>query len=150
MCSLIVEYYRDECKKYGRVRSVVIPQPPPKPEPQLIDGQMVTPQPAEPAGEEEPLEPKVPGLGKIFIEFSKVEDARRAQVALGGRRYDGRLIITTFFDEEKFKAGERKVNLAHLVAEQSAEDQQMLQRQQQQFAMAAMHNTFVKGEDYHS
>jgi splicing factor U2AF subunit len=146
----MIEDIKEECKKHGRVRSVVIPQPPPKPQAQLIDGQMIIPQAPEQTGEEDPLEPKVPGLGKIFIEFSKVEDARRAQVALGGRRYDGRLIITTFFDEEKFKAGERRVNLAHLVGEQSAEDLQILQRQQQQFAMAAMHNTFVKGDDYHA
>jgi len=45
----------------------------------------------------------VPGYGKVFIEFYDVEDAKTAQRALSGRRYDGRMVITSYLSEEKWQ-----------------------------------------------
>jgi len=45
----------------------------------------------------------VAGYGKVFIEFYDVEDAKTAQRALSGRRYDGRMVITSFLSSEKWK-----------------------------------------------
>ncbi|RWS28228.1 splicing factor U2AF 50 kDa subunit-like protein [Leptotrombidium deliense] len=56
----IVEDIRDECSKYGNVRSLEIPRP--------IEGV------------------EVPGLGKIFVEFNSVSDCQKAQQNLAGRK----------------------------------------------------------------
>jgi len=39
---------------------------------------------------------------KIFIEYSTVEEAVRAQKELAGRRFDGRMLITSFLPESRW------------------------------------------------
>merc|ERR1711887_432535 len=57
----ILEDIREECGKFGEVRSLEIPRPVPGVE--------------------------VPGLGKVFIEFTSSSDCQAAQLSLTGRKF---------------------------------------------------------------
>jgi len=71
----ILEDVEEECKKYGDVRSVVIPRP----------------------GRDPPS-----GVGKVFVEFSNTDEAARARAALEGRQFASRVVAATFHSEEAF------------------------------------------------
>lgn len=71
---------KGECTKYGPVISLQIPRPVPD----------VT----------------VPGLGKIFVEFASVEFAQRAQLALSGRKFAGRIVVTSYIPEDRYMVGQ--------------------------------------------
>ncbi|KEP67213.1 UNVERIFIED_CONTAM: U2 snRNP auxilliary factor, large subunit, splicing factor subfamily protein [Hammondia hammondi] len=46
------------------------------------------------------------GVGKVFLRYSDVTAARKAQLMLNGRRFDSnRVVCAAFFPEEKFAAG---------------------------------------------
>lgn len=77
----IVEDIEDECSKYGRVRSIEIPRPPRDPN----------------SGKQ------VPGLGKVFVEFDSATDAQRAQLNLAGRRFADRVVVTSYFDRDRYR-----------------------------------------------
>jgi len=73
------------------------------------------------------------GYGKVYIEYEHIEDAKTAQRALSGRRYDGRMVITSFHPEEKWKT--RTLEPDPLVLDEShyyAAQQQYQQQLQQQ------------------
>jgi len=72
----ILEDIREECTKYGEVRSVEIPRPVPGVE--------------------------VPGCGKVFIEFSSTSECQKAQHALTGRKFSNRVVVTSYFDPDKY------------------------------------------------
>merc|ERR1719187_528349 len=72
----ILEDIREECAKYGEVRSIEIPRPVPG-----VD---------------------VPGCGKVFIEFSTDSECQKAQHALSGRRFRNRVVVTSYFDPDKY------------------------------------------------
>eukprot|EP00092_Neocalanus_flemingeri_P027874 GFUD01030258.1.p2 GENE.GFUD01030258.1~~GFUD01030258.1.p2 ORF type:complete len:431 (+),score=104.89 GFUD01030258.1:81-1373(+) len=72
----ILEDIREECAKYGEVRSIEIPRPVPG-----VD---------------------VPGCGKVFIEFSTDSECQKAQHALSGRRFSNRVVVTSYFDPDKY------------------------------------------------
>ncbi|XP_012158820.1 splicing factor U2AF 50 kDa subunit-like [Ceratitis capitata] len=72
----ILEDIKDECNKYGIVRSVEIPRP--------IEGV------------------DVPGCGKVFVEFNSVIDCQKAQQALTGRKFSDRVVVTSYFDPDKY------------------------------------------------
>lgn len=72
----ILEDIKDECNKYGVVRSVEIPRP--------IEGV------------------DVPGCGKVFVEFNSVVDCQKAQQALTGRKFSDRVVVTSYFDPDKY------------------------------------------------
>lgn len=82
----ILEDVEEECKKYGRVRSIEIPRPPP--------GR---------SNEDEDDESKVPGLGKVFVEFDSPTEAQRAQQNLAGRRFANRIVVTSYFDRDRYR-----------------------------------------------
>eukprot|EP01059_Diplonema_ambulator_P004579 TRINITY_DN14299_c0_g2_i2.p1 TRINITY_DN14299_c0_g2~~TRINITY_DN14299_c0_g2_i2.p1 ORF type:complete len:550 (+),score=181.79 TRINITY_DN14299_c0_g2_i2:213-1652(+) len=42
------------------------------------------------------------GVGKVFVEYWTADEAHAAQVALAGRHFDGRTVITSFLPEEWF------------------------------------------------
>jgi len=46
-----------------------------------------------------------PGYGKVYIEYETVEESKRAQIAVAGRRFDGRMIITSFLPEDRWANG---------------------------------------------
>ncbi|RWS13205.1 splicing factor U2AF 50 kDa subunit-like protein [Dinothrombium tinctorium] len=72
----IVEDIREECSKYGIVKSIEIPRP--------IEGV------------------EVPGLGKIFVEFNSIADCQKAQQNLAGRKFANRVVVTSFLDPDKY------------------------------------------------
>ncbi|KAK8717548.1 hypothetical protein V6N13_044811 [Hibiscus sabdariffa] len=77
----IVEDMRQEGGKYGALVNVVIPRPNPNGEP-------------------------LPGVGKVFLEYSDVEGSRKAQAAMNGRRFGDNQVIAVFYPENKFAEGD--------------------------------------------
>ncbi|KAK3089630.1 hypothetical protein FSP39_005198 [Pinctada imbricata] len=72
----ILEDVKEECGKYGVVRSIEIPRP--------IKGV------------------EVPGCGKIFVEFNSIIDCQKAQQALTGRKFSSRVVVTSYYDPDKY------------------------------------------------
>jgi len=92
----ILEDIREECAKYGHVRSLEIPRP--------IEGV------------------DVPGLGKVhydrlilidsiltnflflqvFIEFTSPNECQHAQQSLAGRKFANRVVVTSYFDPDRY------------------------------------------------
>lgn len=72
----IVDDIREECSRYGIVRSVEIPRP--------VEGV------------------EVPGVGKVFVEFNSVLDCQKAQQNLTGRKFASRVVVTSYFDPERY------------------------------------------------
>ncbi|XP_036597973.1 splicing factor U2AF 65 kDa subunit-like [Trichosurus vulpecula] len=72
----IVEDVRDECSKYGVVKSILIPRP--------MDGV------------------EVPGCGKIFVEFASVFDCQKGMQGLTGRRFANRVVVTKYCDPDSY------------------------------------------------
>ncbi|KAK0427560.1 hypothetical protein QR680_010294 [Steinernema hermaphroditum] len=69
----IVEDIREECLKYGHVRSLEIPRP------------------------------GMVGVGKVFVEFSDANECQKAQAALTGRKFANRVVVTSYFDPECYR-----------------------------------------------
>lgn len=67
----------EECKKYGRVISIIIPR----------------------SGEH------TSGIGKIFVEFPTVEEATRARTGLEGMEFNEKRVECGFHPEELFFQG---------------------------------------------
>jgi len=76
----ILEDMKTECGKYGNLVNVVIPRP---------------------RGGED-----VPGLGKVFLEYSDIAGAAKAKASLHGRRFDENLVVAVYYPEDKFEAGD--------------------------------------------
>ena len=72
----ILEDIREECGKFGVVRSIEIPRPVPGVE--------------------------VPGCGKVFVEFAAIADCQKAQHALTGRKFSNRVVVTSYFEPDKY------------------------------------------------
>jgi len=43
-----------------------------------------------------------PGVTKIFLQYATTKDSENAINGLAGRSFDGRKVVATYFDEEKF------------------------------------------------
>ncbi|KAI6658528.1 Splicing factor U2AF 50 kDa subunit-like [Oopsacas minuta] len=72
----IYEDVKNECSRSGKVISLEIPRP--------IEGV------------------EVPGVGKIFVEFASIVDATKGSQALSGRKFAGRIVVTSFYDESRY------------------------------------------------
>jgi len=72
----ILEDIREECGKFGEVKSIEIPRPVPGVE--------------------------VPGCGKVFIEFANSSDCQAAQLSLTGRKFSNRVVVTSYYNPEKY------------------------------------------------
>lgn len=72
----ILEDVKEECGKYGNVKSMEIPRP--------IKGV------------------EVPGCGKIYVEFMSLIDSQKAQQALTGRKFANRVVVTSYYDPDKY------------------------------------------------
>ncbi|XP_033999428.1 splicing factor U2AF 65 kDa subunit-like [Trematomus bernacchii] len=72
----ILEDIREECCKYGSVRSIEIPRP--------VDGV------------------EVPGCGKIFVEYVSAADCQKAMQALTGRKFANRVVVTKYYDPDQY------------------------------------------------
>lgn len=76
----IVEDIRSEAAKFGTLDEIVIPRP---------------------AGDLS----FTPGVGKVFLRYSDVTAARRAQLELNGRKFERRSVCAAFYPLDRFKAG---------------------------------------------
>ncbi|XP_060946442.1 splicing factor U2AF 65 kDa subunit-like isoform X1 [Limanda limanda] len=72
----ILEDIREECCKYGSVRSIEIPRP--------VDGV------------------EVPGCGKVFVEYVSAADCQKAMQALTGRKFANRVVVTKYYDHDMY------------------------------------------------
>lgn len=72
----IFDDIQEECAKFGTIRSMQIPRP---------------------SGEY-----AVTGVGKIFIEYTKPAEASAASEALAGRKFQGRIVVTSYYDPELY------------------------------------------------
>jgi splicing factor U2AF subunit len=73
----IVVDVREECEKFGPIKSVSIPR--------SQDGIQSN-------------------VGKVFLEYEHVEDCTKAHAALGGRLFAGKSVIAVYYDEAKYAA----------------------------------------------
>merc|ERR1719431_636498 len=72
----IVDDIREECGRYGVVRSIEIPRP--------VEGV------------------EVPGVGKVFVEFSGVSECQKAQQSLTGRKFAARVVVTSYYEPDRY------------------------------------------------
>jgi splicing factor U2AF subunit len=75
----IIEDTREECGRFGAVLNVAIPRGQPG---------------------------AVPGVGFVFVEFQDPHAAQQSAMALGARTFDGKRVEATFYDEQRFQAGD--------------------------------------------
>lgn len=64
----------DECSTFGFVKSIEIPRP----------------------------EADNAGIVKVYVEFDRPESAKSAQIGLSGRKFNHRLVISSFYSEERY------------------------------------------------
>lgn len=72
----LLDDIRRECAKYGALRSIEIPRPIPGVE--------------------------VPGVGRVFLEYESVQDAINASQHLSGRKFANRVVLTSYYDPDKY------------------------------------------------
>ncbi|XP_030387467.1 splicing factor U2AF 50 kDa subunit isoform X2 [Scaptodrosophila lebanonensis] len=72
---------KQECTKYGKVRSLKIPRP---------NGNADADR----------------GCGKVFVQFETVEDCQKSLTALSGRKFSGRIVVTSFYSLQKYQRDE--------------------------------------------
>lgn len=84
----------EECGNYGKVRSVYIPRPPKEANGDDTAGGTTA--------AEEQDNARVPGLGKVFVQYEDVASALKARAALHGRDFNGKSVDVSFLDESKF------------------------------------------------
>jgi splicing factor U2AF subunit len=77
----ILEDMKEECGKFGTLVNLVIPRP-------------------RPDGEE------VPGIGKVFVEYTDIQGAAKAKLALNGRKFSGNSVVAVHYPEDKFANGD--------------------------------------------
>ncbi|KAJ6999788.1 splicing factor U2af large subunit A-like [Populus alba x Populus x berolinensis] len=77
----ILEDMREECCKFGTLINVVIPRP---------------------SQDEE----KMPGAGKVFLEYSDTISCANARNALNGRKFGGNTVNAFYYPEEKYSNGD--------------------------------------------
>ena len=70
------EDIQEECSKFGVILSMKIPRP--------------------------MMSLMVPGLGKVFIEYSSIDESKVAKKALQGRLFDNKTVECTYHDENKY------------------------------------------------
>lgn len=93
----ILEDIKEECNKYGVVRSIEIPKP--------IEGECqnrIFTHNCEWNFNELSAGVDVPGCGKVFVEFNSILDCQQAQQALTGRKFSDRVVVTSYFDPENY------------------------------------------------
>ncbi|KAH8511897.1 hypothetical protein H0E87_009177 [Populus deltoides] len=77
----ILEDMREECCKFGTLINVVIPRP-------------------------SQNEEKMPGAGKVFLEYSDTISCANARNALNGRKFGGNTVNAFYYPEEKYSNGD--------------------------------------------
>ncbi|XP_072999166.1 splicing factor U2af large subunit A-like isoform X1 [Typha latifolia] len=77
----ILEDMREESGKFGQLVNVVIPRP-------SLTGDAI------------------PGVGKVFLEFSDATGSSRAKAALHGRKFGENVVSAAYYPEDKFLSGD--------------------------------------------
>ena len=72
----IMDDIREECMKYGVVKSLEIPR--------SVPGMEIT------------------GVGKVFVEFNDKQECQKAQAALTGRKFANRTVVTSYYDPDLY------------------------------------------------
>jgi splicing factor U2AF subunit len=95
----ILEDIKEECNKYGVVRSIEIPRP--------IEGESIKSLRKAPSINKIRFPfsnpgVDVPGCGKVFVEFNSILDCQHAQQALTGRKFSDRVVVTSYFDPDGY------------------------------------------------
>lgn len=75
----------EEMETYGKVEQVIAPKP---------------------SYGYKPGQPLEPGVGKVFVKFSSIDEAHVGKRAMEGRRFEGRIVEAKFYPEDKFRRGE--------------------------------------------
>lgn len=107
----ILEDIRDECSKYGTVKSIQIPRPPKETKrPRKGSHDDYDDDNDDDNGDanrndngDDQQQQTVPGLGRVFVEFDSATEAQRAQINLAGRRFAGRVVVISYFDRDKYR-----------------------------------------------
>lgn len=92
----ILEDIREECSKFGAVKSVEIPRPVPGVE--VSRSELPHPMPLYKLS----FSFQVPGCGKVYVEFNGIADCQNAQHSLTGRKFSNRVVVTSYFDLDKY------------------------------------------------
>lgn len=94
----LCEEIEEEGSKFGNIVSLTIPKPNyhEKYAFARIDGEQ------DQYSDIYPLDEQNKGFGKILIEFEAVEQAERAQQELAGRKYQGRICVTSYLDVDNY------------------------------------------------
>jgi len=99
-----------ECVRYGPVKKLLVPRPAKKIIHDTVEyfhfDQWKDDEDTLEMSSEDDQGAYVPGLGKVYVEYESIFSAKKAQTSLSGRRYDGRMVITSFFPEDKWARGE--------------------------------------------
>jgi len=138
--SEVYEDIRSECERYGNVVKIVIPRPTKRNTHHTVehfdaikwDDIGKDSDEEEEMREKQPEIPDPPGLGKIYVEYATVEEAKHAQTSLSGRRFDGRMVVTSFHPEDKWAAGNFELEDIDEMAERQQKllQQQLLEQEQ--------------------
>jgi len=86
----------EECSRYGELLEVTIPRP--YMDERFRDRGMADDDLPDPSTDP-------PGVGRVFLKYGDIKEAERALHALGGRKYNGRTVITSFFDPMRLQSG---------------------------------------------
>jgi len=89
-CEDIMDDIREESSKFGTVLSLYSPRPPPKVETEQDGGHV-------------PATSVSWGVGRVFVEYKRKEDALKAQQAFAGRKFNGRIILSGFWPEDRYE-----------------------------------------------
>lgn len=89
----------DECSRFGSVRRLVIPRPPPE---------QIFASAGSGASNEIKLIPadNKDGIGFIFLEYDDIPSCQAARDSLHGRVFNNRTVLATFYPKVKFDAGD--------------------------------------------
>jgi hypothetical protein len=102
------EYYNAVCQdfwtegsKYGEIVRLVVPRAPARPKRRkmlLMPGQLSESDVGASADSksDRDLPSNPPGHGRIYLEYKTVDNARAALSAMAGRKYDGRMLLSSF------------------------------------------------------
>ncbi|GAB5356228.1 hypothetical protein AAMO2058_000272900 [Amorphochlora amoebiformis] len=85
-----------ECEKFGRVFSVVIPRP----------ASVEDDQDEGVDDDQDLVDHKSKGVGRIFVEYATSEEAKEARSKLHGRNFGGNKVVVKFYPVDKFKQKE--------------------------------------------
>lgn len=91
-----MEDVREECGKYGFVKSLEVPRP--------IQGVDVPGVGKVRLNEKQKLSRSTALLPffQIFVEFTSISECQKAQQALTGRKFANRVVVTSYYDPDRY------------------------------------------------